>query len=68
MKSPQQLVTLGKGLKLRAARQPGLSQARRKEMERVADNVMIAAKVRASRSQTTPAQGTRNPKVKMPEV
>ena len=50
MKSPQELATLGKGLKLRAERQPGLSSERRAEMNRVADNVMVAAKVRACRA------------------
>ena len=61
MMSPDKLVTLGKGLKLRAERQPGLSSERRAEMNRVADNVMVAAKVRASRAQTTPAAGLRRP-------
>ncbi len=64
----QELATLGKGLKLRAERQPGLSSERRAEMNRVADNVMVAAKVRASRSQTAPAAGLRTVKAKAPEV
>ncbi len=53
--SPQQLVTLGKGLKLRAERQPGLTATQRAEANRVADNVMVAARIRASRAQTTKA-------------